>query len=153
MTISAKGQTGTLSFDGQFVTISRSGFLAATTQGKGEKRIPVSSITAVQFKLAGAVTQGFISFTMSGGGEQKSRAGRQARDAFNDENSLTFLKKGNADMEAVRDAVEAAIAAGHAPAAPASDAADQIAKLAALHAQGILSDDEFAAAKAKALGL
>lgn len=151
MTISAKGQTGTLTFDGQFVTISRSGFLAATTQGKGEKRIPVSSITAVQFKLAGALTQGFISFTISGGSEQKSRAGRQARDAFNDENSLTFLKKGNADMEAVRDAVEAAIMAGHAPAVP--DAADQIAKLAALHAQGALSDDEFAAAKAKALGL
>lgn len=29
MTISAKGRTGTLTFDGQFVTISRSGFLAA----------------------------------------------------------------------------------------------------------------------------
>nr|WP_255550240.1 SHOCT domain-containing protein [Corynebacterium sp. TAE3-ERU2] len=30
---------------------------------------------------------------------------------------------------------------------------EQIKKLADLHAQGILSDEEFAAAKAKALGL
>ena len=147
MTITAKGQTGALTFDGQFVTISRGTF---SGQGRGEKRIPASSITAVQFKPAGAVTQGFISFTISGGSERQSKAGRQVRDAFTDENSVVFLKKSNADMQAVRDAVEAAIAAGHAP---ASDAADQIAKLAALHAQGILSDDEFAAAKAKALGL
>jgi len=49
-----------------------------------------------------------------------------------------------------------AAAQGSAPvqAAPAGD--DSIAKvqeLAALHAQGILSDEEFAAAKAKALGI
>jgi hypothetical protein len=41
-----------------------------------------------------------------------------------------------------------------APAAPAEDpTVAQINQLAALHAQGILSDEEFAAAKAKALGI
>jgi hypothetical protein len=47
-----------------------------------------------------------------------------------------------------------AAAQGSAPAAPAGD--ESIAKvqeLAALHAQGVLSDEEFAAAKAKALGI
>lgn len=37
--------------------------------------------------------------------------------------------------------------------APVPDSADHIRKLADLHSQGILSDSEFAAAKAKALGL
>lgn len=50
-----------------------------------------------------------------------------------------------------------AAAQAAAPAqAPASSGDDSIAKvqeLAALHAQGILSDEEFAAAKAKALGI
>ena len=41
-----------------------------------------------------------------------------------------------------------------APAAPAVDPVmAQLTNLASLHAAGILSDDEFAAAKAKALGL
>ena len=41
-----------------------------------------------------------------------------------------------------------------APAAPAVDPVTaQLTNLASLHAAGILSDDEFAAAKAKALGL
>jgi len=48
----------------------------------------------------------------------------------------------------------AAPAAAPAPAAPAED--DQMAKLqqlADLHASGVLSDEEFAAAKAKVLGI
>lgn len=44
-----------------------------------------------------------------------------------------------------------------APAAPAAPPADpttaKLEQLADLHAQGVLSDEEFAAAKAKALGL
>lgn len=39
-----------------------------------------------------------------------------------------------------------------APAAAASPMIDQLNQLATLHQQGILSDDEFAAAKAKLLG-
>jgi len=41
-----------------------------------------------------------------------------------------------------------------APAAPAAgDPTAQLQQLAALHAQGVLTDEEFAAAKAKALGI
>jgi hypothetical protein len=40
------------------------------------------------------------------------------------------------------------------PAAPAQDdATEELQKLAQLHAQGVLTDEEFAAAKAKALGI
>jgi len=42
----------------------------------------------------------------------------------------------------------------YAPEAPAEeDSTAQLQKLAALHTQGVLTDDEFAAAKAKILGL
>ena len=40
-----------------------------------------------------------------------------------------------------------------APAAAVDPTVDKINQLAALHAQGILSDEEFASAKAKALGI
>jgi hypothetical protein len=44
-------------------------------------------------------------------------------------------------------------AAAAAPAAPADDPNAQLQNLAQLHAQGVLTDEEFAAAKAKALGI
>jgi hypothetical protein len=43
--------------------------------------------------------------------------------------------------------------ASAAPAAEEDDATAQLQKLAALHTQGVLTDEEFAAAKAKILGL
>ena len=51
-------------------------------------------------------------------------------------------------------AQQQAAAAAPAPAAPAADdQTAQLTNLANLHAQGILSDEEFAAAKAKVLGI
>ncbi|MBM02357.1 MAG: hypothetical protein CMH43_01380 [Micrococcales bacterium] len=47
----------------------------------------------------------------------------------------------------------AAPAPAAAPAAPADDTSAKLEELADLHAKGVLSDEEFAAAKAKALGI
>ena len=47
----------------------------------------------------------------------------------------------------------AAAAPAAAPAAPADDTSAKLEELADLHAKGVLSDEEFAAAKAKALGI
>jgi hypothetical protein len=47
-TVTAKGKTGEVSFDGRFVTIRRKRVLAQLAVGAGEKRIAVRSITAVQ---------------------------------------------------------------------------------------------------------
>jgi hypothetical protein len=41
----------------------------------------------------------------------------------------------------------------YAPEAPEDDATAQLQNLAALHTQGVLTDEEFAAAKAKILGI
>jgi hypothetical protein len=44
-------------------------------------------------------------------------------------------------------------AQAQAPPEPEDDATAQLQKLAALHTQGVLTDEEFAAAKAKILGI
>lgn len=152
--ITAKGHTGTVVFDGAFVTIRRTGALARMSVGKGEKRIPLAAVTAVQWKQPGALVNGFISFTLAGGNEARSSFGRQTIDAVGDENSVVVLKKHVPQFLALREAVEAAIVSRHASApAPVSGGAVEVARLAELHAAGHLNDDEFQAAKMKALGL
>ncbi|WP_353353551.1 DUF4429 domain-containing protein [Intrasporangium sp. DVR] len=144
-----------MEFDGDFVTIKRTGFLARASVGKGEKRIPLSSITAVQWKPAGPVMNGFISFTVGGGNETRSRFGSQTSDAVKDENSVIFVKKQMPEFETLRSQVEEAMAARHRPSAPAPAAPDhlsQLKQLGELRDAGILSDEEFAAKKAEILG-
>ena len=66
-------------------------------------------------------------------------------------------EKWAAQDQAQYDQQQAAYDAGAQPAAPAAPAAEdpmvEIQKLATLHEQGVLTDEEFTAAKAKALGL
>lgn len=68
----------------------------------------------------------------------------------------TLEKSVTKDLEnlkqVVRDQQQKLAATPPAP-APESSSLDDLSKLADLHKQGILTDDEFAAAKAKALGL
>lgn len=108
--IEAKGRTGRLSFDGRFVSIARTGFLARATVGKGEKRIPIRSVTSVQWKPAGPLINGFIQFSLGGGNERRSRVGSQTVDAGKDENSVVFSRAQQPDFEAIRAAIEAAMA-------------------------------------------
>jgi hypothetical protein len=140
------------------VTISRKGFLARASVGKGDKRFLIGQITAVQFKPAGPFTNGFIQFTVGGGNEARSRFGRQTLDAGRDENSVIFHMAQRLQFEAMRDAVEEAIAARHRPVALAPLSApatasipEQIAQLAALRDSGILTPEEFDAKKTELL--
>lgn len=154
--ISAKGHNGTVVFDGDFVTISRTGGLARLTIGKGDKRIPLQSISAVQWKPPGAMMNGFIAFTIGGGNEKRSRFGSQTVDATKDENAVVVTKRQGPDFVSIRDAIEKAIAdrarPASAPAAASSESpVEQLRKLADLHAAGVLTDAEFAAKKAQML--
>jgi len=58
------GPNGTLTFDGDWISITRTGALARMSVGNGEKRILVNSITAVQWKSPGALVNGFIAFIL-----------------------------------------------------------------------------------------
>lgn len=156
--VSAKGHNGTVSFDGDFVTIARKGGLARMTIGKGDKRIPVHSITAVQWKPPGAVMNGFIAFTLGGGNEGKSRFGSQTIDATKDENAVIVTKKQADDFLRLRNAIEAAIAERGRPQPAqvihqqADSPLDQLKQLGELRDAGVLSEEEFAAKKAEILG-
>lgn len=148
--IEAAGQGGQMRFDGHYLTITRNGFLARATHGRGDKNIPITAISAVQWKPAG-LTNGFIQLSI-GGADRQAAKGHRTMNAAKDENSVVFTKKQQPAFEALRAALEQAIADQHTAAAPAASVADELAKLAELHRQGVLSDDEFAAQKARLLG-
>lgn len=109
----------------------------------GEKRIPYASITAVQFKEAGSWLAGFIQFSIKGGVEWHGQVNQ-------DENALQFDKGLNGEFQALREFVERRMTSASAP--QGVSAADELMKLAALRDQGILTDEEFNAQKAKLLG-
>jgi hypothetical protein len=153
--IEAKGQNGQVQFDGQYVTITRKGFIARTSVGKGEKRLHVGQITAVQWKAPGFAVSGFIQFTVPGGNEKRSAFGSQTKSAATDENSVTFTSKQMPEFERLRAAIDESIAPHHAPQAAgtcSTSMAEELAKLAALRDQGVITDADFEAAKAKLLG-
>jgi hypothetical protein len=57
------------------------------------------------------------------------------------------------DEQAAQEQVAAQPAYAPPPPPPADDSMEKLQQLAQLHSQGVLSDEEFAAAKAKALGI
>lgn len=152
----AIGQTGSgfVRFDGDFVHIQHSGVLSRLTVGKGAKRIPIHSITAMHLKPAGILVSGYLQFTMGGAVERRAQFGRQSFDAAGDENSIMFTKAEQPFFERFRDAVEEAIAEQRRPApaaAPAPDMVTQLRGLGELRDAGVLSEEEFQAKKADIL--
>lgn len=108
--VTAVGYNGTVTLDGKFVTISRTGALARMSVGKGEKRIPVRSITSVQWKPPGPMVNGFIEFSIGGGNETRSTFGRQTTKAGHNENAVIVTKNQEQQFLALRAAVEDAMA-------------------------------------------
>ena len=158
--LEVKGHNGTVRFDGQTITILRKGAMARLSVGKGEKHIPLAQLTAVQFKPAGLMVNGFIQFTVGGGNEPRSRFGRQTTDAAHDENSVVFHHAQREAFEGLRDTVQAALAEHHqSGAAPAAASAqpvppsipEQIEQLAALRDKGALTEAEFEPKKVELL--
>jgi hypothetical protein len=134
------------------VTITPKGVLGFLNKGiKGTKEIPFTSIVAVQFKEAGAVFSGYLQFSIPGGNE--SRGGIFA--ATKDENTFMFAHaKNNAMAREIKEYIDAAVRRSRAPqaAAPATNLSDELQKLAKLKEQGILSEEEFQAAKKRLIG-
>lgn len=137
---SLKGQTKSISVGEDAVTIIPKALYHGFV---GEKRIPYSSITAVQFKEAGSWLAGFIQFTLKGAVEWRGQVNQ-------DENALQFDKACNEQFQALRALVEERM--GKGTSSPAISLADELAKLAGLRDQGVLTEEEFAAQKARLLG-
>ena len=163
--ITAQGRNGTIHFDGQTITIARTGFIARAQIGAGEKRIPLGQVSAVQFKSYSVFGRGFIQFTIPGGNEIRSRSGRQAKDSAHDENTVQFNAGQERTFVMLRDSINYAISLRdqqrHAPqppawtpppAAPQPSVAEELTKLHQLVQAGALSPAEFEHAKARLLG-
>lgn len=98
----AKGHNGQLEFDGQAVTITRKGLIAGATVGGGRTRIPLSSITAVDYKPFSIFRWGHLRLVIHGGG-------RPSRKIIQDEQAVTFRRGQQRQFEEIRDAIEAAL--------------------------------------------
>jgi hypothetical protein len=136
-------------FDGHDLTINRpSGSI------KGIVSYPVDQISGIQ------ITKPPLSlhvFRILVAGESAPRRSQGMLEVARDPFAVQFNSRCKAEAEAVAQAVRDAQAALRAPdpaaPQPASDGlAGQLQQLAALHAQGALSDAEFAAAKARLIG-
>jgi hypothetical protein len=168
--LEAKGPNGEISVDDDWVTISRKNRRSKLTHGfDGEKRIPISSITAVQFKAVGKYgsvlgrlnkspdsaigpATGYIQFAVLGSQESK----RGLASAQTDENTVMFNNIGEPEFAKIRDFVEKRILELKTPSTTVVtqevDVADQILKLSNLVEQGILTKEEFESQKSKLLG-
>jgi hypothetical protein len=147
--LTAEGVNGQIELTDAVVRIKRKGLMGFLTQGlKGDKDILVSQISSVQFKEAGFMN-GYIQFAFLGGTENKGGM----FDAPGDENTVVFKKGQQADFERIRDALMTRIATRGGAERPHTSAADEIERLASLRQKGILTEDEFQAAKRKALGI
>ncbi|MGE4431735.1 MAG: DUF4429 domain-containing protein [Sphingobium sp.] len=135
-----KGSTKSITVEEDAITIS---YRVLYHGFKGDKRIPISSITAVQYKEPSGWLVGYIQFSIHGGVEWLGPVAQ-------DENALQFDKKDADAFRALRNFVQDRIGKGGQKNTGAS-IADELAKLAALKEQGILTEDEFIAQKAKLL--
>jgi hypothetical protein len=144
-----KGVAGMLGVLDEKITITPQGVLGFMTKGlKGTKTIPIRSITAIEFREAGAVVSGYLQFTIPGGNE--SRGGVHA--AATDENTFMFAGKWNNSLAIeIKEFIEGKMREFHVPRStqsnPVASLSDELQKLASLRDSGILSDQEFQSAK------
>lgn len=111
---------------------------------KGNKSIPFSSITAVQFKKAG-LTAGYIQLSINGGME--SKGGLFA--AMKEENTVSFYSTKNNEFEEAKNYIEEKINGS----ASTNSNLNDLEKLAELKQKGIITDDEFLAKKKAILNI
>lgn len=131
-----------------YLSWSRKGLRNFMIQGsKGEKSIPIKSITAIQLKEPG-LTTGYIQFAYSGSSESKGGT----MSAVNDENTILFLKKELKQAKELKSMVES-IQRQNSTSSPQISGADEIIKFKQLLDEGILTVEEFETKKKQILGI
>jgi DNA-directed RNA polymerase subunit RPC12/RpoP len=142
----------TLELRGDTVTITKRGWANALASGmNGARTIQISSITVVQMKLAGMM-MGYILFSYAG---SKPFMGGMW-EATQDPDTFLFGRDLNGEVAEFKAMVEKKMRESKQPApAPANNSSgtltDELRKLSEFKQQGILSQEEFEAAKKKLL--
>lgn len=149
----AKGHNGQITIEGDWLTIGRKG-LGRIGHSKGDRRIPLAQITAVQVRPAGPLANGFIKFSLPGSPELRGGLS----DATKDENAVIFTRKQQPEFDAVRAYVERYLTARYSTERPDAqttmspvDPMEQLRKLAEMKEAGIITQQEFDAKKAELL--
>ncbi|WAB09135.1 hypothetical protein SEA_EESA_25 [Arthrobacter phage Eesa] len=99
MTTTAKGFNGSLSFDGERVTIER--------KGAGRTSLPVSAIKSVEFKKGGLLV-GYVKFH-TGADVDNRKVRNKTQALLQDPHAVTLQWTSNKPMETLVAAVEAAM--------------------------------------------
>ncbi len=145
-----KGTNGDLILTDRGVIIKRGakGFFLGGGTLRGDKTIPYSAISAVQFKKAG-FTAGYIQLSLTGGFEAKGGL----MQSINDENSITFNSVKNSERFAeAKKEIEEHIHKPRNEGVFKSDA-DDLEKYAKLRDKGVITEEEYQAMKKKLLDL
>ncbi|MCT7964003.1 DUF4429 domain-containing protein [Laspinema sp. D1] len=88
------------------VIITPQGLMSFVSKGlKGSKEIPISRITAIQFKPAGALLNGYIQFSLMGSNEAK----RGIFEAGKDENAVIFTSDQQPNFYEVKQYIDSVI--------------------------------------------
>lgn len=140
----------TVTVDDNNVKIQPRGMMNFLNKGgsKGEKSIPLKSITAIQFKEP-KLTTGYIQFAYSGSSETKGGT----MSAVKDENTITFIKS---ELELARELVDLIESKRHenkSEPIQQISAADELIKYKGLLDAGVLTQEEFDAKKKQLLGI
>jgi hypothetical protein len=166
------GSNGSVRVEGRFIVITR-GLAADVLYGnlRGTKSIPIRSVQAVQMKMATRFVGGAIEFVVAGdhsstgrqvvnmgnglvtamAGRQVARMGNENVVTFNLKQQPAFLKLHNFLIEAIEQENNVAVPASVAPPPTAPNLTDQLERLRRFHEEGVLSDEEFVAAKSRLL--
>jgi predicted nucleic acid-binding Zn-ribbon protein len=141
----------TLELRGDTITITKRGLANALASGmNGARTIQISSITAVQMKPAGMITPGYILFSYAG---SKPFMGG-VWEATQDPDTFLFGEDLSGEVAEFKAKVEKKMRDSK-QAASSNNASgsitDELRKLAEFKQQGILSQEEFDAAKKKLL--
>lgn len=128
------------------IKVTPKGFSNAVNKGLvGTKTYAIQNLSGVQFKEPGFTT-GYIQFVLMGSAESK----RGVTGAVHDENSVMFSKKERDLVYELKDYIEYKISQKNAPQVTISTA-DEIMKFKGMLDSGIITQEEFDAAKKKFL--
>lgn len=132
-----------------YITITPVGVIGLLCKGlKGTKSIPITSITAIQFKTAG-FTAGYLQFTIPGGNENRGGV----LSAGTDENTFMFAGGvgSNELASEIKEFIDEKARNVNKPISGKQplNLSEELEKLVALKSKGYLSDEEFINAKTR----